>query len=248
MDPGGDQTRNVGHIDEKVSARLTGDVGKDVEPDLARVGRGSGDDHLRPVLLRERADLVVVDIAVCIKPIGNHVVMLARKIDGRAVGQVSAVGQAHAQHGVSGFAEGEIDRLVGLRTRVGLNIGMLGAEQLAGAAAGDLLDDVNTLASAVVTFAGIALGIFVGEHRAHRGKHRRGDDIFARNQFDVPALAGQLPFHRRAHLRVAAGDKSDRVKHVLVHKTLSPFVHSWYTSYGISRDRRTCPGKSCPLV
>ena len=114
--------------------------------------------------------------------------------------------------------------------------------------AGDFLDDVNTLASAVVALAGIALGIFVGKHRAHRGEHRRRDDVFARNQLDVPALAGQLPFHRRAHLRVAAGDKSDCVKHVLVHKTLSPFAHSWYTSYRISRDRRTCPGKSCPLV
>ena len=57
-------------------------------------------------------------------------------------------------------------RLVGLRAGVRLDVGERAVEQLAGALDGQLLGLVDLLAAAVVAPAGIALGVFVGEHRA----------------------------------------------------------------------------------
>ena len=45
--------------------------------------------------------------------------------------------------------------------RVGLHVGVLGAEELLGAVAGQVLDHVDILAAAVVAPAGIAFGILL---------------------------------------------------------------------------------------
>ena len=48
------------------------------------------------------------------------------------MGQVSAVGQVHAENGVPGLAHRKVHRHVSLGTGVRLDIGMLGSEQLLG--------------------------------------------------------------------------------------------------------------------
>ena len=50
------------------------------------------------------------------------------EIDGRAVAQVAAVGQIHAQNGVPRLRQCEEGRQIGVSTGVGLNIGILAAE------------------------------------------------------------------------------------------------------------------------
>ena len=47
-------------------------------------------------------------------------------------------------------------------------------------------------AALVVAAAGIAFGIFVGEHRALRLEHRAADDILRRDQLDLGLLAVEL--------------------------------------------------------
>ena len=61
--------------------------------------------------------------------------------------------QAHAEDGVAGLERREEDRLVRLRTGMGLDVGGLGAEQLLDAVDGQLLDDVDELAAAVIALA-----------------------------------------------------------------------------------------------
>ena len=51
----------MGHVAEQQRAHLVGDLAEPVGLDRARVGRAAADDQLRPVLLREREHLVVVD-------------------------------------------------------------------------------------------------------------------------------------------------------------------------------------------
>ncbi len=50
-------------------------------------------------------------------------------LTGDAVGEVAAVVEAHAEHGVAGLEQGEVDADVGVGTRVRLHVGVLGAEQ-----------------------------------------------------------------------------------------------------------------------
>ena len=47
-----------------------------------------------------------------------------------------------------------------------LHVGVFGFEQLLGAIACEVLDDVGKFAAAVVALAGIAFGIFVSEYAA----------------------------------------------------------------------------------
>ena len=56
-----------------------------------------------------------------------------------------------------GLQQRKINGQVGLRAGVRLHVGVLGAEQLARAVAGNVLHHVHALASAVVAVAGIAL-------------------------------------------------------------------------------------------
>jgi hypothetical protein len=54
-----------------------------------------------------------------------------------------------------------------------LDVGVLGTEELLDPFARQLLANVHILATTVITAAGVALGVLVGHHRAHRGHDRR---------------------------------------------------------------------------
>ncbi len=79
MDPAGDQPGDVGGVEEQQGADLVGDAAEDLRIDDPGVGRGSGDDHLRPVLLGEGGQLVVVDALVALgHAVGDEVVAAGR--------------------------------------------------------------------------------------------------------------------------------------------------------------------------
>ena len=46
MEPGGDQSGNVGHIHKKIGPYLVGDIRKGLEVDGAGIGGGTSQDHL----------------------------------------------------------------------------------------------------------------------------------------------------------------------------------------------------------
>jgi hypothetical protein len=90
------------------------------------------------VLARQALDLVVVDLAgVRVDAVLHRVVDLAGEVGLGAVGQVAAVGQAHAEHRVAGLAQRHEHRGVGLGAGVRLHVGVVGAEQLLGALDGE---------------------------------------------------------------------------------------------------------------
>jgi hypothetical protein len=74
--------------------------------------------------------------------------------------EMTALAELHAQDGVAGLQQGEIDRHVGRTAGVRLNIGVVGLEQALGTVDGELLDVVYKCDALVVPRAGIALGIF----------------------------------------------------------------------------------------
>ena len=91
---------------------------------------------------------------------------------------------------------------VGLRTGVGLHVGVFGAEKFLGAVAGQVFHHVGKLAAAVVALAGIAFGIFVGEHRAHGLEHGFADKIFGGDQFQAFVLAANFVVDGSGHLGI----------------------------------------------
>ena len=62
-------------------------------------------------------------------PYGTIVVELAREVERMPVRQVAAVRQVHPEDRVARLQQREVDRHVGLRARVRLDVGVLGAEE-----------------------------------------------------------------------------------------------------------------------
>ena len=90
---------------------------------------------------------------------------------------------------VARLQHGHVDGDVRLRAGVRLHVGVLGAKERLRAVDGQLLDAIHEFAAAVVALARIALGVLVGEDRAHRFEHGFGNKIFRRNQLEASALA-----------------------------------------------------------
>ena len=83
-----------------------------------------------------------------------------------------------------------------------LHVGKFHAEELADAVNRDLLGDINEFAAAIITLAGIALSVFVGQHAALCLQHRAGNDVFGGDQFDLVLLALQLFADRGENFRI----------------------------------------------
>ena len=132
---------------------------------------------------------------------------LAGQVGRGAVGQVAAGGEAHAQDRVARLQQRQEHRLVRLRAGMRLDVGEVAAEQLLGAVDRQLLGDVDILAAAVVAPARVALGVFVGQHRALRLQHRGGDDVLAGDQLDAVLLADQFGAERRGQLGIGLGER-----------------------------------------
>ena len=189
IDTGRDQAGDMRHVDEQIGADLVGDRAHARPVDDLRIRRESANDHLRLVLEREALDFVVVDQAMFVHAVLHGVEDLAAEVHLRAVGQMPAVRQRHAEDRVARFEQGEIHRLIGLRTRVRLHVGVVCAEQLLDALDRQFFGNVHEFAAAVVALAGIAFGVFVGQHRTLRLEHARTGIVFRSDQFDMIFLA-----------------------------------------------------------
>ena len=162
------------------------------------------------------------------------------------MGQVTAFGQAHAHDGVAWLQQGEKHALVGLRTRIRLHIGVLGAEQLLQAVDGQLLDHIDIFATTVIAAARIAFGVFVrqltalGLHDRWRGVVFRGD------QLDVIFLALVFLLHDGPQIGVDQGKGGlVAVKHGGWRESISgvPGLRSCDVEAGLPR--RTAEGGHC---
>ena len=197
----GDESGDVRGIDHEERAALVGDRAERLEVDDARVGGGAGDDQLGPFGQGDGAHFVVVDaLGLAVDAVGDEVVEAAAGVDRRAVGEVPTLVEAQAHDLVAGLEQGEVGGHVGVGARVGLHVGVVGAEQLAEPRAGELLGLVDHQVAAVVALARVALGVLVGEHRALRGDDRPRREVLRRDELD----GGVLP------LGLALDDAGDR--------------------------------------
>jgi hypothetical protein len=164
----------VGHVHHEQRPDLAGDLGEAGKLDLPRVGAGPGDNQPRAVFAGQGGDLVVVDpLGVGPHAVANRLIELAREVQPHAVGQVPAVGQVHRQDRRARLQGGEEDGHIRLCPGVRLDVGSFRPEQGAGPVNRQPLDHVHMLAAAVIPLAGVAFGVFVGQHRALGRHHRR---------------------------------------------------------------------------
>ena len=94
-----------------------------------------------------------------------------------------------------------------------LDVGVVGAEQLLGAVDGQLLNDVDVFATAVVTLAWVAFGVLVGQHRTLGFHHRWAGVVFRGDQLDVMFLALGFLLHRGKQVGVETGEGQITAEH-----------------------------------
>ncbi len=95
-----------------------------------------------------------------------------------------------------------------------------------------LLGDVDVFATAVVTLARIAFGIFVGQRRPLCLEHPRARIVFGGDELDVLFLPHPLPLQRLVELGVETGDIHGRAEHAGL------LGGSWKTGRDCSRSQR----------
>ena len=215
--PPATKSGKVRHVDQVDRAHFVGNLPHAGEVDDARISAAAADDQLRPLALGNLLQLVVIDgLGFFGNAVGNDLVGLAGEVQRMSVRKVTAVREIQSQHGIARLNHRSVRRHVGGRAGVRLHVGMLGAEELFGAIARQILHHVGELASAVVTLTGISLGILVGEDRAHRLQHGLAHEILRGDQlqpFMLPPLFVfdgfgnlRIDFRQRALHRIAIHD------------------------------------------
>ena len=193
---GGNQTCEVRHVRPQLRADLIGDGAESFEVEVARVRRPTCDENIRLFCERLLTHLVHIDPhGVLIHTVCGDVVELAGEVQLHAVGQVTAVCQVEAHNLVTGVDQRMQNGSVCLRTCVWLNVGELSAEELLGAVACHVLDDVDVFAATVVTTARVAFGVLVGQNRALSLQHCTWNKVLTGNHFEHVTLTRELPCH-----------------------------------------------------
>ena len=214
MQSGGDEAREVCHVNPELGSDFVGDLLHGLEVFDTRVGAPAADDHGRVGFERALADDFRVDAeGFGIDSVGFGMVEASGEVDFHAVGEVSAMVEGEAEHGVARLDERLVDGCIGLCAGVRLHVDVFGAEQALGAFAGDGFDLVNLLAAAVVAASRIAFGILVGQHGALRLKHGTRHEVFGGDHFQAVLLSGQFGVEYLGDFGVRFGD--GRVEHVV---------------------------------
>jgi hypothetical protein len=162
---------------------------------------------------------------------GRRCNKLARAVDRRAVRQVPAVQQVHAQDGVAGADQGVVDGVVGRRAGEGLHVDKessaltpLVANSLGAAPAGQRFDGVGVLHALVIAGVGIAPvvrqpGVVIQDLLF---AHPAG--VLVRVAFGIDVLEGRA--HRLAHRQRRAALAGDQDQLAV----LAFFLQAWVSS------------------
>ena len=206
------QAGEVRHVNEQVRADRIRDLSHAGEIPETRIGAAAANDDARLFPLCQILEHVVVErFRVPPDLVADDTVQLAAEVQLVAVGQVAAMRQVQAEHRVAGVDQRHVSGGVGLRTGVRLHIGMFRTEDPLCAVAGNVFDYVDVLTATVVALSRVALGIFVGKHRASRFQHRARDEVLTRNHLQAVMLAASLQGNLRGDLRVCGCERRVQV-------------------------------------
>lgn len=220
-DTSGDQTGDVGHVDNEVGTDLVSDLAHALVVDQTAVGGGTGDQALGAVELSIGLQSVVVnDAGLQVNAVGEG---LEVSRDGRdpgklvrnfvhgctmtkcnsllggslvAVGQVTTVGEVKTHQTLVRAHEGLVDLQVGRAATKALDVDTpLGRVQVEGLEStlltGDL-DGINVLVTTVVTGTRVTLRVLVAHGRAQSIEDGAGGEVLRGNQDDGLALTLDL--------------------------------------------------------
>ena len=128
---GGNKSGRMRHINHQQSPHVVGNLTHSLIVPFTTVGRASADNKFGFMLQSQPFHLFVIHSpGFFIEVVAYGFVKNARCVDQTTVRKVSAVSKIQAHKGVTGIETYEQNSFIGLRTRVGLNVGKLCPEEL----------------------------------------------------------------------------------------------------------------------
>ena len=204
---GGDEPCDMGHVDQQSGFDGFGDACHAFEVDRARIGGAAGDQQHRAHLAGPGLDPVVVEQAArAVHTVVMGVEPAPRKVRPGTVAEMTAGREVEAEDPVPGTQEHKEHRLVRLRARMRLDVGIGGAEEFLRALDGEAFDDVDVLSAPVEAVSGIALQRLVADLMPERLAHRAAHDVLRGDELDLGALAARLVVERLAHRGIGLGE------------------------------------------
>ena len=192
---GCNQTCRVSHINHEESAYLIGNLAHAGVIPLAAVSATTTDNQFWFVLKSQFLHLVVVYTACfLVQVVTDRVVENTGCIDVATMREVAAVVEVQAHEGITWLQYGKQNSSVSLCTRVRLYVGILSTEHLLYTLDGEVLYDVNYLASAIITLAWQPLGILVSKVRTHSVHHLVTHEILRSDKLHTLQLALMFSF------------------------------------------------------
>ncbi|EJK64467.1 hypothetical protein THAOC_14793 [Thalassiosira oceanica] len=216
-----DETRDVRHVHEEEGAVVVRDLAELGVVPVPGVGGPAADDHRRleqsgvPCELlvvdesRDRVDLVRERLEVDRGGRDGLPRPLLLRVGVKSVRQVPAGREVESHDPVVRVEQGRVDREVGGRPRVGLDVHppLLRIEtvRLERPRLAELLDLVDDLVPAVVPRVGQALGVLIGEGRPEALHDRPGREVLGRDELEGGVLSQLLLLDEVVHLGVMVG-------------------------------------------
>ena len=174
------------HVDHQQGTDLVGNLAHTLIIPVAGISRAAADDQLRTFAEGDFLHLVVIHAAgLLLDIVFRCMIEDTRTIDRRTMRKVSAVRKVESEERIPRIEDCQKDSGVGLRPGMRLDVSPFGSEEAFDAFDGDSFALVHHLATAVVAFAGITLGVLVSQATAHCLHHLVAYEIFGSNQFNA---------------------------------------------------------------
>src|SRR5208282_1802425 len=197
------QSGKVRHIDEVERTDFIRNLPHASKIDDPRIRAAAANNQLRTLRRSDPFQFVVIDgLGFFGYAVRNDLVSLAREIQRMSMGEVSAMRQVQPKNRVAGLQHRGVSRLIGLRSRVRLHVGMFRAKKFLHPLARQSLDHVGKFASAVIALARIPLRILIGEYRPGSFQHSLADKIFRGNELQTFMLAANFVVDSGCNLRI----------------------------------------------
>ncbi len=193
----------VGDVRQEVGVHLVGDLAEGLEVEQPGIRGGAGDDDAGPLASRHVAHGVVVDeVGLGVHRVLNGAVEAGGEAHLPAVGEVPAVRQAEPHDRLAGLQQAVVDRHVGRRARVGLDVGVIHVEEGLGPLLHQLFQPVDVALPFVVALSRVALRVLVGEDGAHSLHYRRRGVVLGRDEAQGLELVPLLLPDQGVNLRI----------------------------------------------
>ncbi len=190
VNSGGDETGDVGDVGHEIGADGVGNLAEAFEIYDAGICGITADNEFGFALFGDFFyGIVVKGFGFRVEVVIDDVVEGSGEVGLEAVAEVTAGFDGEGEDGFAGLEESHEGSDIGVGSAVGLDIRVAAVEELFGPVAGEVFRLVVEDTATVVSLAGIALGIFVGETGTH-GVHDGGADmVFTGDEFEGGGLA-----------------------------------------------------------